>query len=1183
VDRTAIHTLLLCDVVNSTALTQELGDAETARLFAQVDRLARDLMATHGATEIDKTDGFLLLFDRPTDAIRFSMALHAALATLTEREEVSIALRVGLHLGELILRDNSAEDVARGAKPLEVDGLAKPVAARVMSLAQGGQTLLTRGAWDLAKRASVGDPTLEPLQWIAHGEFALKGLAEPIEVFEVGVTPGPKPVRSRPSQPVPATRRRWLAPLSFLVLVAVAGLASWAVATQFELPERMTTAYYDDVMWTRAGLVGVGVARTGPPPWGGYEIQSVGGRSVRIAGVNGRGGPAPPYGYDRMYTPLGVYMTQNEEENGDEGMYIFEHFDQGRPPSWLEASYDDDGLPVLLVERDSYGTVVRQSRIEVQDDTLRVTHHDAAGRRTGLRGFYRVLTGRIATLDGRGWVSSEQYVDASDLPDRVEGAHGDRWRRDELGRVLEQEHLDALGAPMAVNGRLAVTFTYDPSLGAMPATIRGVGVGGTGAKLVTGCDEQRQLRTPDGLRASCYDAEEATLTFSVMGCHSVDHAFTPSDQYQMTCLDSGRKKTRTVEGWTQVRDDLNLAGALVERHYLDANGDPTVTVNGVSRVLVTWDERGALASTLLVGADGRAIQDGSRSSRLTRDPAGRIVEVTLTDERGEPVVGALGWATKRTTWTEGDQHARWEWFDDEGEPAPHMSNKVSAIRQEYDASRRVSSREFLDGYGDLVVAADTNVAKILMHHETPKIYRTTLLDASGKAAFQGRISNVQRWDSAPDLIAVYDTGGFHAMRMTHGASSEVVRAELLGADGEPVTGSEGWSAVEFDWDGDRVVEARFFGTEGEPVDSGYGWARAKATFNDDERLTSVRQWDANGLPAADHVTGCAVHEISYTRIRVTGRVCRGPTGIPVRHRRLGAPIHTYELNDNDFQIAINYLDAQANPAPNNAGVYRDEMVRDEMQRMPEMRYLGADGELIDHGVFGFARMVTEFDDLGRVVDQSYFDADGVLVVPRNHRVPGARMQVTYDARGNKTGFRTTGAGGVPGSETAPPELRFTLDEYGRELMRAAFDAEGRPTLEPQGYAERRMLRDKLGRVARVEYRGASQELVVVDGTAIQTFEYGPYGLQAIYYWKEESVAAEQPPGGFTAWVLSRNARGQVTEERWLDAEGESVAGPFGCEVLRRVFEEQSPDLIAVQCDGESVPPEQDSGPPAAPE
>ena len=57
-----------------------------------------------------------------------------------------MAARVGLHVGAVTLRENSAQDVARGAKPVEVEGVAKPLAARVMALAQGGQLLVTGAA-----------------------------------------------------------------------------------------------------------------------------------------------------------------------------------------------------------------------------------------------------------------------------------------------------------------------------------------------------------------------------------------------------------------------------------------------------------------------------------------------------------------------------------------------------------------------------------------------------------------------------------------------------------------------------------------------------------------------------------------------------------------------------------------------------------------------------------------------------------------------------------------------------------------------------------------------------------------------------------------------------------------------------------------------------------------------------
>ena len=138
------------------------------------DRLARDLLPSWRGREIDKTDGFLLLFADAADAAGYALAYHQALAGLGSH----LKARAGLHLGAVSLRENSARDVALGAKPIEVEGLAKPTAARVMSLARGGQTLLTAQA-----REALADSALR-IQ--SHGHWHIKGALEPIEVFGSG-------------------------------------------------------------------------------------------------------------------------------------------------------------------------------------------------------------------------------------------------------------------------------------------------------------------------------------------------------------------------------------------------------------------------------------------------------------------------------------------------------------------------------------------------------------------------------------------------------------------------------------------------------------------------------------------------------------------------------------------------------------------------------------------------------------------------------------------------------------------------------------------------------------------------------------------------------------------------------------------------------------------------------------
>ena len=166
--------LLLTDVVDSTATSEALGDTAAAALWSAHDRTARDLLRLWRGREIDKTDGMLLLFDHASDALAYARAYNLAIQTL----EVPLTSRAGLHVGEVSLRENSAADVVLGAKPIEVDGIAKPMAARVMSLARGRQILLTAEA-----RATVGETSL---QIQSHGFWTIKGIAEPVEIFEAG-------------------------------------------------------------------------------------------------------------------------------------------------------------------------------------------------------------------------------------------------------------------------------------------------------------------------------------------------------------------------------------------------------------------------------------------------------------------------------------------------------------------------------------------------------------------------------------------------------------------------------------------------------------------------------------------------------------------------------------------------------------------------------------------------------------------------------------------------------------------------------------------------------------------------------------------------------------------------------------------------------------------------------------
>jgi putative peptide modification system cyclase len=229
-----LRTLALCDLVDSTGLVERLGDQRTAALMRRHDRLARDLLHRYNGQEIDKTDGFLVLFERPIQAIAFALAYQRELARLGEAEQVPLQARVGVHVGDVMIWQNSPGDVVQGAKPVEVEGLVKPVTARLASLALPGQILVSGVATSLAQRAheELGAVAARA-RWLHHGRYLFKGVPEPLVVYEIG-EPGVAPLRLPPytgkaHREVPWWRRPATVAIEAVLILSALAVAGWFV------------------------------------------------------------------------------------------------------------------------------------------------------------------------------------------------------------------------------------------------------------------------------------------------------------------------------------------------------------------------------------------------------------------------------------------------------------------------------------------------------------------------------------------------------------------------------------------------------------------------------------------------------------------------------------------------------------------------------------------------------------------------------------------------------------------------------------------------------------------------------------------------------------------------------------------------------------------------------------------
>jgi len=179
---------LRAGTVLKTLLARELEGDVSPELAGRRQEEARALLERHGGREIavgpaECPPGSLVLFERPGDGVDYALAYHQALARLSSESGAELSARVGIHLAEVHL----PVDLTSGAERPQVAEEAAATVRRLTALACGGQTLLSRGAFDLARQGGVGAGAAEsPVRWVAHGGYALPGVTERLEVFEVG-------------------------------------------------------------------------------------------------------------------------------------------------------------------------------------------------------------------------------------------------------------------------------------------------------------------------------------------------------------------------------------------------------------------------------------------------------------------------------------------------------------------------------------------------------------------------------------------------------------------------------------------------------------------------------------------------------------------------------------------------------------------------------------------------------------------------------------------------------------------------------------------------------------------------------------------------------------------------------------------------------------------------------------
>jgi class 3 adenylate cyclase len=155
-----LATVLFTDIVSSTQKLEAIGDQRWRQLLDSHHARVRQLLERYAGTEIDTAgDGFFATFDGPTRAIRCACAIGDAI------REIGLAIRAGLHTGEIECRGATAT------------GIAVHVGARVAALARPGEVLVTSTVKQLVPGSGI--------HFADRGAHTLKGVADQWQLFAV--------------------------------------------------------------------------------------------------------------------------------------------------------------------------------------------------------------------------------------------------------------------------------------------------------------------------------------------------------------------------------------------------------------------------------------------------------------------------------------------------------------------------------------------------------------------------------------------------------------------------------------------------------------------------------------------------------------------------------------------------------------------------------------------------------------------------------------------------------------------------------------------------------------------------------------------------------------------------------------------------------------------------------------
>jgi len=162
-----IRTILFTDIVESTVMTQQMGDEAAMQLVDLHDSIVRDALKDLGGREVKHLgDGIMASFVSAASAVKCASRVQSEIAKhIKANADQPIRVRVGIAAGEPVERHN------------DLFGVTVQLASRLCSHAEAEQILVSNVVAELCAGKALAFEDL--------GEVTLKGFDQPVRAHAV--------------------------------------------------------------------------------------------------------------------------------------------------------------------------------------------------------------------------------------------------------------------------------------------------------------------------------------------------------------------------------------------------------------------------------------------------------------------------------------------------------------------------------------------------------------------------------------------------------------------------------------------------------------------------------------------------------------------------------------------------------------------------------------------------------------------------------------------------------------------------------------------------------------------------------------------------------------------------------------------------------------------------------------